>query len=276
MHDLNALHVFISLMQTNSTQRAAQKLGRSQSYVSKVLAQLREDLGDPLFVRDSSGLVPTDYAKSIEPKIKSALDQLDLALAPVEFNPAELTKVTLHVVEPYLVEIGKSLIKAIRAETGAVIELRQWSEHSERLILEEEVDLGLHVLTDKPQSFYQRKIHSGGGYFEGNREGEYVKFIISGINEHQDHFKTLEPDLEAGVIVDSVHLINQLMDDFFTLRYEPYYDEKRLSPLNLDMALICKASLRLAEKQKWLMGLITPIVDEHIAQSKRHAEQPNP
>ncbi|RTZ17468.1 LysR family transcriptional regulator [Vibrio aquaticus] len=275
MHDLNALHVFISLMQTNSTQRAAQKLGRSQSYVSKVLSQLREELGDPLFVRDASGLVPTDYAKSIEPKIKGALDQLDLALVPVEFNPADLTKMTLHVVEPYLVEIGKSLIKAIRAQTDAVIELRQWSEHSERLILEEEVDLGLHVLTDKPQSFYQRKIHSGGGYFEGNRDGEYVKFIISGINEHQDHFKTLEPDLEAGVIVDSVHLINQLMDDFFTLRYEPYYDEKRLSPLNLDMALICKASLRLAEKQKWLMGLITPIVDEHIAQSKLQKETRN-
>ncbi len=268
MHDLNALHVFIALMQTRSTQRAAQKIGRSQSYVSKVLAQLRDDLSDPLFVRDASGLSPTDYALSVEPRIKSALEQLDLAIAPEEFDPRNLSKVTLHIVEPYLVEIGKELIRTIRSQTDAVIELRQWSEHSEALILDEQVDLGLHVLNDKPQTFYQNKIHSGSGRFEGNQQGEYVKFIISGINEHQDHFKALDPDLEAGIIVDSVHLINQLMDDCFTLRYEPYYDDETLSPLNLDMALICKASLRSAAKQQWLMDQIVPIVDAHIALRK--------
>lgn len=273
MQDLNALHVFIALMKTGSTQRAAQKLGRSQSYVSKVLAQLRDDLSDPLFIRDSSGLVPTDYAMSIEPKIKTALDQLDLALAPEEFSPRDLKKITLHIVEPYLVEIGKELIRAIRAQTDAVIELRQWSEHSESLILDEQVDLGLHVLNDKPQSFYQKKIHSGSGIFEGNQQGEYVKFIISGINEHQDHFKVLDPELEVGIIVDSVHLINQLMDDCFTLRYEPYYGEEHLSPLNLDMAMICKASLRSAAKQQWLMDLIVPIVDAHIVERKNLKRQ---
>ncbi|MFM2586728.1 LysR family transcriptional regulator [Vibrio sp. TBV020] len=268
MHDLNALHVFLALMQARTTQRAAQKIGRSQSYVSKVLAQLREDLSDPLFIREAGGLVPTDYALAIEPKVKLALEQLDMALIPEEFSPKNLEKVTLHIVEPYLVEIGKDLIKAIRCETDALIEIRRWSEHSESLILNDQVDLGLHVLTDKPQSFYQKKIHSGGGCFEGNQNGEYVKFIISGINEDQDHFKTLDPDLEAGVIVDSVHLINQMMDEFFTLRYEPYYDQDRLSPLNLDMALICKASLRSAAKQQWLMGVIEPIVDGHVAKIK--------
>ncbi|MCJ8295037.1 MAG: LysR family transcriptional regulator [Colwellia sp.] len=33
-----------------STQKAALKLNRSQSYVSKVLAKLRDDLGEPLFL----------------------------------------------------------------------------------------------------------------------------------------------------------------------------------------------------------------------------------
>ncbi|KHT51814.1 LysR family transcriptional regulator [Vibrio sinaloensis] len=273
MHDLNALHVLVTLLNTRSTQRAAKKLGRSQSYVSKVLAQLREELDDPLFVRDSSGLMPTDYALSIEPRIKNALEQLDLALAPEEFDPSKLNRVTLHIVEPYLVEIGKDLVQAIRAQTNAVIELRQWSEHSESQILDDQVDLGLHVLNDKPQSFYQKKIHSGSGIFEGNQEGEYVKFIISGINEHHDHFKALDPNLEASIVVDSVHLINQLMDDCFTLRYEPYYDDKNLSPLNLDMALICKASLRSAPKQQWLMDLIIPIVDTHVAARKKTRNQ---
>lgn len=77
MNNLNNLHVFLLLMQTRSTQRCAAKLGRSQSYVSKVLAQLREELADPLFLRESTGLVPTDYANAIEPKIRIALEQID-------------------------------------------------------------------------------------------------------------------------------------------------------------------------------------------------------
>lgn len=264
MNDLNALHVFLAIMQTRSTQRAAQKIGRSQSYVSKVLAQLREDLADPLFLRNAQGLEPTSYAEKIEPKVRAALEQLDLALEPELFDPRTLTKVTIHIVEPYLIQFGREIIRTIRRDSDAVIELRQWGEHSESLILSEDVDIGLHVINDKPQSFYQKRIHSGAGYFEGNKEGEYVKFIISGVNEHADHFKTLDPNVEVGVIVDSHQLMNQLMDDCFTLRYEPYRDENEQHKLNLDVALITKASLRHAAKQKWLTEILEPIVDNYV------------
>ncbi|WP_291616740.1 LysR family transcriptional regulator [Colwellia sp.] len=62
--DLNSLSVFITLYHAGSTQKAALKLNRSQSYVSKVLAKLTEDLGEPLFVRTSAGLEPTSYANN--------------------------------------------------------------------------------------------------------------------------------------------------------------------------------------------------------------------
>ncbi|WP_019615415.1 helix-turn-helix domain-containing protein [Psychromonas ossibalaenae] len=69
MKDLNALRVFATLYQCGSTSKAARKLGRSQSYVSKVPAQLREELNDPLFVRTSIKLTPTSYADEIAPKL---------------------------------------------------------------------------------------------------------------------------------------------------------------------------------------------------------------
>ncbi|UPW17172.1 LysR family transcriptional regulator [Agarivorans sp. TSD2052] len=263
MKDLNALHVFLALMQTRSATKAALKLGRSQSYVSKVLAQLREELDDPLFVRHAGYLQATSYAESITPKLTRALVDLDIALEPDEFDPSSLSKITLHIVEPYLITLGKNIIDAIRAQTQAVIEIRQWGANSESLILLEDVDLGIHIINDKPKSFYQKRIHSGAGFFCGNQTGEYVKFIISGVNEHQDHFKKLDPTIKAGIIVDSHILMDQLMDTCFTLKYEPYYEKSQQHPLNLDVALIIKASLRYSAKTQWLSELITSIIEAH-------------
>ncbi|MEZ9418070.1 LysR family transcriptional regulator, partial [Vibrio sp. 10N.286.49.E1] len=90
MNELNALRVFLTLMQTGSTSRAAMKLGRSQSYISKVLAQLRETLDDPLFIRSSEGMVPTSYALAVEPKLKTALESVFLALEPEHIDPQKL------------------------------------------------------------------------------------------------------------------------------------------------------------------------------------------
>ncbi|MEZ8826384.1 LysR family transcriptional regulator [Vibrio sp. 10N.261.55.A7] len=264
MNDLNAIHVFLALMQTRSTQRAATKLGRSQSYVSKVLAQLREDLGDPLFLRNAMGLAPTSYAESIEPKVRNAMEQLTIALEPEEFDPSALDKITIHVVSPYLAHIGKDLIMALRKETQALIELRGWTNNSEELILSEEVDIGVHVINDKPQSFFQKRVHSGAGYFGGNLEGEFVKFIIPGVNETQEHFQVLDPSIEVGIIVDNQVVMDELMDTCFTLRYEPYFESKHHLKLNIDVALITKASLRHSPKQQWLANIIEPIIKGRV------------
>ncbi|WP_295894998.1 LysR family transcriptional regulator [uncultured Vibrio sp.] len=264
MNDLNAIHVFLALMQTRSTQRAATKLGRSQSYVSKILAQLREDLGDPLFLRNAMGLEPTSYAEAIEPKVRNAMEQLTIALEPEEFDPSSLDKVTIHIVSPYLANIGKDLIIALRKETQALLELREWTNNSEALILTEEVDIGLHAMNDKPQSFYQKRMHSGAGYFAGNRDGEYVKFIIPGVNETSDPFRILDPNIEVGIMVDNQVVINELMDTCFTLKYEPYFESDHHHKLNLDVALIMKASLRHSPKQKWLANLIEPLIKQRV------------
>ncbi|WP_262415399.1 LysR family transcriptional regulator [Vibrio sp. SCSIO 43132] len=262
LSDLNFVPVFLALMQTHSTQKAALKLGRSQSYVSKVLAQLREELGDPLFVRGGDGLSPTSYACEIEPKLKTALEQVQQALHPEVFDPTRLDKVTLHIVEPYLVTCGSELIKAIRKETQAVIELRTWQKLSEPLIAEEDVDLGVHILSDKSQLFYQKKLHKGAGYIDGNPDGEYVKFMVSGINEYTHHFHAIDPSIEPTIQIDNYELMNRLMDDCYTIRYAPFAAHDHLTPIELDIAIIVKASRRNHPKIQWLMSLVETVLAE--------------
>jgi len=257
--DLNSLSVFITLFHAGSTQKAALKLNRSQSYVSKVLSQLRDDLGDPLFVRTTQGLEPTSYANNIAPKIKEALTLMHSAVEPESFNPLILDKVTLHLAAPFIIPIGKLLIDKIRQHTPAVIELREWSLHSEALILEGQVDLALHVLKDRSQSLYQKKIMSVSGQFIGNRQGEFVKTIIDNYNENGGVYQLLDTNIKPGIIIDNQHLSSQLMEEHFT--YGLANDkEKRNTPR--DVALICKATRRSSPMMKWLMAICTPIMQK--------------
>lgn len=265
MRDFNSLQVFLVLMQTRSTQRTAKKLGRSQSYVSKVLAQLREELDDALFVRSAEGLIPTSYAMSVEPKLRNAFAQVQHALNPEEFDPRNVHKVVLHIIEPYLVEAGKEIIEVIREETNALIEIRAWNKLSLPMIEDEEVDLGIHILSTKSQVFYQKKIHSIGAEFRGNLQGEYVKYLVSGVNDYTNYYQQVDPNVEASIFVDNYDLMNQLMDSCYTLRYRSDEEQSELPSVSLDVALIVKSSKRNSPKSKWLMSLIEPIIRrEHI------------
>jgi hypothetical protein len=255
--DLNSLSLFITLYNVGSTQKAAIKLNRSQSYVSKVLAQLREDLGDPLFLRTAKGLEPTSYANNIAPKVKEAIALMHNALKPELFDPSAVDKVVIHLATPFIIPIGKELITLIRQQTPAVIELREWSLHTEALLQEDQIDLAVHALKDRPQSLYQKKIMSIYGDFTGNRTGEFVKTIIDNYNEHNSICQLVDMKIKPSIIIDNQYLAKQLMDEHFS--YGPTNDlEKKNTPT--DIALICKATRRYSPKVQWLMELCAPIV----------------
>jgi DNA-binding transcriptional LysR family regulator len=75
------------LYSQGSVTAAAQQLGLSQPTISIWLAQLRERLGDPLFVRTSRGMQPTPRAESLIGVVRTALDALrQIGIAP-EFDP---------------------------------------------------------------------------------------------------------------------------------------------------------------------------------------------
>ncbi len=86
--DLNLLRVFDALIEERSVTRAGERLGLSQSAISHALNRLRYVLNDELFVRVSDGMRPTSRASEIAPRLREGLLQLQLALAPAEFDPA--------------------------------------------------------------------------------------------------------------------------------------------------------------------------------------------
>lgn len=86
--DLNLLVVFDALMAERHVTRAGNRIGMSQSAVSKALNRLRHHLKDDLFIRSSDGMIPTQRATDIAPEISQALRLLESSLDVYEFDPA--------------------------------------------------------------------------------------------------------------------------------------------------------------------------------------------
>ncbi|MCL1143121.1 LysR family transcriptional regulator [Shewanella gaetbuli] len=261
--DLNALSVFVTLYKSGSTQRAAVILGRSQSYVSKTLAQLRQDLGDPLFIRTANGFQPTTYAIQIAPKIQLAIEQINSALEPEKFNPMHIEHICIHVVEPMLVIIGKSLVETIREKTNAIIELRHWRKQSNALLIDGTVDIGIHGLKERPQQLYQKKIAQGSATLSGNLAGEYVKLLVEDYNEHIELHKSTDHKLDATILVDNYVVLNQLLEQHYTYKFQLPSDNVK-QEIGVDIALICNASRRHEQKIKWLSNICQNVIQQAI------------
>ncbi len=87
--DLNLLKIFRAIYVSGSVSRAGQQVGMTQSAVSNALKRLREQLGDPLFVRTSSGVLPTPVADKLIGPVEEGLRHLDTAVESLQaFDPA--------------------------------------------------------------------------------------------------------------------------------------------------------------------------------------------
>jgi DNA-binding transcriptional LysR family regulator len=81
--DMDALRTLLATQQLGSLQRAAERVGRSQSAVSQQMRKLEEQLGQPLFRRRGRGLVLTEYGDLVLSYTRRILDLNDEAVYAV-------------------------------------------------------------------------------------------------------------------------------------------------------------------------------------------------
>jgi DNA-binding transcriptional LysR family regulator len=75
--DLRHLEILRALVETGKTTTAAQRLGMSQSAISRGIAQLEAQIGRPLFDRQGGRLVPTVEAFSIHEQLETVFSVLE-------------------------------------------------------------------------------------------------------------------------------------------------------------------------------------------------------
>ncbi len=85
--DLNLLVVFRTLFEERNVTKASKKIGITQPAMSNALNRLRYLVKDELFIRGPKGMRPTPRAMELSLPIKTALNNLELSLSSINFNP---------------------------------------------------------------------------------------------------------------------------------------------------------------------------------------------
>ncbi|AMO97262.1 bacterial regulatory helix-turn-helix, lysR family protein [Collimonas fungivorans] len=78
--DLNLFVVLDTIYAEGNITRAAKALSLTQPAVSHALARLRELLGDPLFIRQGSKMLPTPMTRSLIGPVRQALQTLEVSV----------------------------------------------------------------------------------------------------------------------------------------------------------------------------------------------------
>jgi DNA-binding transcriptional LysR family regulator len=157
--DIRLLSVFDEIYKTRSVTAAALALNLGQPAVSIALSKLRQQLGDPLFVRTSSGMEPTPFGEGLVRPVRAVLDALDLVLGHRnEFDPATsrrtfricMTDISQLVLLP-------RLWKTLRVSApGIHIEIFPLSKDTAQLLETGEADLAMGLMPQLDAGFYQQ------------------------------------------------------------------------------------------------------------------------
>lgn len=143
--DLNLLPVFETLMQERSVSRTAERLHRTQSAISHALERLRQQLQDPLLVRQGADMVPSPYAQHLMAELQPLLRQMAQAMAPpVAFDPASATRTLRIAMRDFLAGLFPDLLHLCREQApGVRLEWVQAGEQPLAALIEGRLDLFL-------------------------------------------------------------------------------------------------------------------------------------
>jgi anthranilate phosphoribosyltransferase len=92
---LRLLLALDALLMEGSVSRAAERLGMSTPAMSRLLGQIRQAYGDPIFIRSSRRLIPTPFAESLRQRLRALAAEAEALFQPeragsdaVSMNPA--------------------------------------------------------------------------------------------------------------------------------------------------------------------------------------------
>ena len=159
--DLNLLTYLDVLLRERNVTRAADQLGISQPAMSNSLRRLRVMFDDPLLVRTSGGMTPTERAEELQPMIRSVLSTVDKAVQPQKsFDAANSERVFRIMASDYAEStLIRPILHRLRQEApGVTLDIMTPSDVSFLDVEQGKVDMAINRFDEIPESFHQQVI----------------------------------------------------------------------------------------------------------------------
>jgi DNA-binding transcriptional LysR family regulator len=189
--DLNLMVYLDVLLREGSVTKAAQQLGITQPAMSNGLKRLRDLFSDPLLVRTSEGMTPTERALELQPVIRKALNELEAALQTQgEFDASSSHRVFRIMVSDYAEStLVPELVKRLREEApNIILDVLTPSDVTFQDVEAGKVDMAINRFDEMPQSFHQKTLW----------EDDFVCLV------NPDHPRVADFNLDA--YLDSMHI----------------------------------------------------------------------
>jgi DNA-binding transcriptional LysR family regulator len=158
--DGGLLVIFRELLLRRRASAVADHLGLSPSAISHALVRLREAFGDPLFIRRSHGLEPTQRAIEMGPKIEAVIALLAEAMTgEAVFDPgASHRRFRIVCADHIATLIAPPLVEIFRREAPhATFSVRPaYLNNALRAVQRDEADLALGVFDQTPRGLVSR------------------------------------------------------------------------------------------------------------------------
>jgi DNA-binding transcriptional LysR family regulator len=159
--DLNLLIYLDVLLREKNVTRAAGQLNITQPAMSNGLKRLRTLFNDPILVRTSDGMVPTERARALAPAIRKILLELEEALqGEEEFNELNSQRVFRLMASDYAAStlLPKLLKRINQIAPNVTIDIMTPSDVNFHDVEAGKIDMAINRFDELPQSFHQKTI----------------------------------------------------------------------------------------------------------------------
>ncbi|MFT7404730.1 LysR family transcriptional regulator [Zhongshania sp.] len=159
--DLNLLVYLDVLLREKNVTRAAEQLGITQPALSNGLRRLRDLFNDPLLVRTSEGMTPTERALELQPQVRNILSSVEQAVLPVsDFEVTESTRVFRIMASDYAEStlLAPLLFKLRDEAPNITLDVLTPSDVTFQDLEQGKIDMAINRFDRLPQSFHQATV----------------------------------------------------------------------------------------------------------------------
>lgn len=159
--DLNLLIYLDVLLREKNVTRAASQLNITQPAMSNGLKRLRLLFNDPILVRTSDGMVPTERSRTLAPAIRKILLELEETLQGEEkFNEGISQRVFRIMASDYAAStlLPRLLKKVNKVAPNVTIDIMTPSDVTFHDVEAGKIDMAINRFEELPQSFHQKTV----------------------------------------------------------------------------------------------------------------------